>query len=82
MTAAVVAIVAIVGMAAIATPGGRGAFTTSSAIARVHIDGLICSDNDRVEVSVAEQAGNESEDGEGEANVVKRKRNGGSVERG
>ncbi|SHG33471.1 signal peptide peptidase SppA [Bradyrhizobium erythrophlei] len=49
VTAAVVAIAAIVGMAAIATPGGRSAFTTSSAIARVHIDGLIRSDNDRVE---------------------------------
>src|SRR5258708_34434589 len=47
--AAVVAIAAIVGMAVIATPGGRSAFTTSSAIARVHIDGLIRSDNDRVE---------------------------------
>src|ERR1700738_3570316 len=49
VTAAVVAIAAIVGMAAIATPGGRSAFTTSSAIARVHIGGLIRSDNDRVE---------------------------------
>ena len=47
--AAVVAVAAIVGMAVIATPGGRSAFTTSSAIARVHIDGLIRSDNDRVE---------------------------------
>ncbi len=49
VAAAVVAIAAIVGMAVIATPGGRSAFTTSSAIARVHIDGLIRSDNDRVE---------------------------------
>jgi len=49
VTAAVVAIAAIVGMGVIATPGGRSAFTTSSAIARVHIDGLIRSDNDRVE---------------------------------
>lgn len=49
VTAAAVAIAAIVGMAVIATPGGRSAFTTSSAIARVHIDGLIRSDNDRVE---------------------------------
>src|ERR1700692_2521252 len=47
--AAAVAVHAIVGMAVIATPGGRSAFTTSSAIARVHIDGLIRSDNDRVE---------------------------------
>ena len=49
VTAAVVAIAAIVGIAVFATPGGRSAFTTSRAIARVHIDGLIRSDNDRVE---------------------------------
>jgi protease-4 len=49
VTAAVVAIAAIVGIAVVATPGGRSAFTTSRAIARVHIDGLIRSDNDRVE---------------------------------
>ena len=33
----------------VATPAGRGTFTTSGSIARVHIDGLIRSDNDRVE---------------------------------
>ena len=49
VTAAVVAIAAIVGIAVFATPGVRSAFTTSRAIARVHIDGLIRSDNDRVE---------------------------------
>jgi protease IV len=49
VTAAVVAIAAIVAVGLIATPGGRSTFTTSSAIARVHIDGLIRSDNDRVE---------------------------------
>jgi protease-4 len=49
VTAAVVAIAAIVAVAAIATPGGRSAFTSSGSIARVHIDGLIRSDNDRVE---------------------------------
>jgi protease-4 len=49
VTAAVVAIAAIVAVAAIATPGGRRAFTTSGSIARVHIDGLIRSDADRVE---------------------------------
>jgi protease IV len=49
VTAAVVAIAAIVAVAAIATPGGRGAFTTSDSIARIHIEGLILSDNDRVE---------------------------------
>ena len=49
VTAAVVAIAAIVGIAVFATPGVRSAFTTSRAIARVHIDGLIRSDNERVE---------------------------------
>jgi protease-4 len=33
----------------IATPGGRGAFTASGSIARVTIEGLIRSDQDRVE---------------------------------
>ena len=49
VTAVVVAIAAIVGIAVIATPGGRSRFTTSGEIARVHIEGLIRSDNDRVE---------------------------------
>lgn len=49
VTAAVVAIAAIVAVGLIATPSGRSTFTTSRAIARVHIDGLIRSDNDRVE---------------------------------
>ncbi len=47
--AALVVIAAIVTVAVVATPAGRGAFTTSGSIARVHIDGLIRSDNDRVE---------------------------------
>ena len=33
----------------IATPGGRDALTASGSIARVHIEGLIRSDNERVE---------------------------------
>jgi protease-4 len=45
----VVAIAAIVAVAAIATPVGRSALTSSGSIARVHIDGLIRSDADRVE---------------------------------
>jgi len=49
VTAAVVAIAAVVAVGLIATPSGRSTFTTSRAIARVHIDGLIRSDNDRVE---------------------------------
>ena len=49
VAAVVVAIAAIVTVGVVATPGGRSAFTTSGSIARVHIDGLIRSDNDRVE---------------------------------
>src|SRR3954471_6791732 len=49
VTAALVAIAAIVTIGVIATPGGRGALATSGSIARIHIDGLIRSDNDRVE---------------------------------
>src|SRR3954470_1353581 len=49
VVAALVVIAAIVAVAVVATPAGRGAFTTSGSIARVHIDGLIRSDNDRVE---------------------------------
>jgi protease-4 len=49
VAAAVVAIAAIVIVGVVATPGGRSTFTTSGSIARVHIDGLIRSDNDRVE---------------------------------
>jgi protease IV len=47
--AALVAIAAIVTVGVIAAPGSRGAFTASGSIARVHIDGLILSDSDRVE---------------------------------
>ena len=49
VVSALVVIAAIVTVAVVATPAGRGAFTTSGSIARVHIDGLIRSDNDRVE---------------------------------
>jgi protease-4 len=49
VAAVMVAIAAIVAVGVVATPGGRSAFTTSGSIARVHIDGLIRSDNDRVE---------------------------------
>ena len=47
--AALVVIAAIVTVAVVATPAGRGAFTTSGSIARVNIEGLIRSDNARVE---------------------------------
>jgi len=49
VAAAVLAIAAIVAVGVIATPGGRTALATSGSIARVHIDGLIRSDADRVE---------------------------------
>src|SRR6187431_28685 len=49
VVAGLVAIAAIVTAGAVATPAGRGTFTASGSIARVHIDGLIRSDNDRVE---------------------------------
>lgn len=48
VAAAVIAIAAIVGVGVIAS-GGRGAFSTSNAIARINIDGLIRSDQERVE---------------------------------
>src|SRR6478735_1712207 len=49
VVAALAAIAAIVTVGVVATPGGRSVFTTSGTIARVHIEGLIRSDNDRVE---------------------------------
>lgn len=49
VAAVLVAIAAIVTVALVATPAGRGTLTASGSIARVHIDGLIRSDNDRVE---------------------------------
>src|SRR5258707_7804560 len=49
VAAALLAIAAVVTVGVVATPGGRGALTTSGSIARVHIDGLIRSDNNRVE---------------------------------
>src|SRR5438876_2419063 len=39
--------IAVVGVAV--SPGGRGAFTTAGSIARINIEGLIRSDQDRVE---------------------------------
>src|ERR1700760_4433840 len=49
VAAAVVAIVAIITVAVIAAPGGRGTLTTSGSIARINIEGLIRSDQERVE---------------------------------
>jgi protease-4 len=49
VVAVIVAIAAVATIGAIATPGGRGALTTSGSIARVNIDGVIRSDQERVE---------------------------------
>jgi protease IV len=49
VVAALLAIVAVVIIGTIATPGGRGAFTATGSIARVTVEGLIRSDQDRVE---------------------------------
>src|SRR5215470_3903137 len=46
--AAVVAILAVVAVGVIATPGGRGSLASTGSIARVKIDGLIRSDSERV----------------------------------
>jgi protease-4 len=47
--AALIAIGAIIIVGLIATPGGRGTLTTAGSIARVNIEGLIRSDQNRVE---------------------------------
>ncbi|MDR3484927.1 MAG: signal peptide peptidase SppA [Bradyrhizobium sp.] len=49
VVAALLAIAAVVIIGTIATPGGRSAFTATGSIARVNIEGLIRSDQDRVE---------------------------------
>jgi len=46
--AAVVAILAIIAVGVVATPGGRGSLASTSSIARVKIEGLIRSDTERV----------------------------------
>src|SRR3984893_10895219 len=48
VTAALVAIAAVAVVGVVVTPGGRGALTTSGSIARVNIEGLIRSDQERV----------------------------------
>src|SRR3954471_15519361 len=49
VAAVVVAIAAVVAVGLLATPGGRQALAVSGSIARVNIEGLIRSDQDRVE---------------------------------
>src|SRR6201985_2146803 len=49
VVAALIAIAAIVAVGSGAVPGGRGALTASGSIARVNIEGLIRSDQQRVE---------------------------------
>ena len=46
--AAVVAILAVIAVGVVATPGGRGSLASTSSIARVKIEGLIRSDSERV----------------------------------
>ena len=49
VVAAVVAIAAVIAVGVIATPGGRASLTSTGSIARVNIEGLIRSDQERVE---------------------------------
>ena len=49
VVAALLAIAAVIVIGTIATPGGRGALSDSGSIARINIEGLIRSDQDRVE---------------------------------
>src|SRR5579862_4883194 len=49
VAAALIAIAAILAIGLIAAPGGRGGLTTSGSIARINIEGLIRSDQQRVE---------------------------------
>jgi protease-4 len=49
VSAAVIAIAAIVGLAVFAIPGSRGSLTGVNSIARISITGLITSNNERVE---------------------------------
>jgi protease-4 len=49
VVAALVAIAAIAGVGMVVTPAGRSAFTNSGSIARINIEGLIRSDQNRVE---------------------------------
>jgi protease-4 len=49
VAAALIAIGAIVAVAVIAAPGGRGGLTAAGSIARINIEGLIRSDQERVE---------------------------------
>jgi protease-4 len=49
VAAALIAIAAVLTIGLIAAPGGRGGLTTAGSIARVNIEGLIRSDQERVE---------------------------------
>ena len=49
MAAALIAIAAIIAVAVIAAPGGRSGLTAAGSIARINIEGLIRSDQERVE---------------------------------
>lgn len=58
VAAALIAVAAIVTVALLATPAGRRSIGSESAIARIKIEGLIRSDNDRV--AALERLGNSS----------------------
>jgi protease-4 len=49
VVAVLFAIAGIIGLGVVLSPGGRGALSTSGSIARVNIEGLIRSDQERVE---------------------------------
>ena len=49
VTAVAVAIAAVAALGVFATPAGRGALVSSGSIARVNFEGLIRSDQDRVQ---------------------------------
>src|SRR5437879_10351821 len=49
VTAVLVAIAAIAIVGVVVTPGGRSTLTTSGSIARINVEGLIRSDQERVE---------------------------------
>ena len=49
VAAALIAIVAVVTVGLVAAPGGRGGLTAAGSIARINIEGLIRSDQERVE---------------------------------
>jgi protease-4 len=58
VSATVLAVAVVIGLAVLATPGARRALTSTNSIARIKIEGLITSNSDRVEA--LERLGNSS----------------------